>query len=365
MALKYAMIGCGMMGQEHVRNIGLLEDTDVAWIYEPDADMAAQAATLVPDCTMVDSIDALLDAEDLDAVVITSPNFRHVEQLEAIAAKRTVPILCEKPVYTAPADALRLKALRDSYGAPIWVAMEYRYMPPIAALLEQVEAATGGVKMLTVREHRFPFLPKVGNWNRTNAHSGGTLVEKCCHFFDLMRLVLKSDPVRVMASGGQEVNHIGEEYDGMASDIWDCAYVIVDFANGTRAMLELSMFAEGSEYQEHVHAIGGKGKIECYVPGPTRFWNSELGEPPMPHLIVSPRSPMGPKKIDVPVDPTLLAAGDHKGSTFYQHQRFRDVVLGQGKVDVTLEDGVWAVAMGLAAQESALTGKAVEIASPI
>lgn len=40
--------------------------------------------------------------------------------------------------------------------------MEYRYMPPIAALLERLQAATVGIKTLTIREHRFPFLEKSG-----------------------------------------------------------------------------------------------------------------------------------------------------------------------------------------------------------
>ena len=64
--------------------------------------------------------------------------------------------------------------------------------------------------MLTITEHRFPFLEKVQNWNRFNENSGGTFVEKCCHFFDLMRLILKSDPIRITASAGQEVNHLEE-----------------------------------------------------------------------------------------------------------------------------------------------------------
>jgi myo-inositol 2-dehydrogenase / D-chiro-inositol 1-dehydrogenase len=50
--------------------------------------------------------------------------------------------------------------------------------------------------------------------------------------------------------------------------------VIVDFARGARAMLELCMFAEGSRYQEEIGAVGPQGKIECLVParrgsGPT------------------------------------------------------------------------------------------------
>ena len=364
MTTHYGMIGCGMMGHEHVRNIHLLPDTAVSVIYEPDAGMRASAAALAPEAEMVDSIEALLAHPRLDALVITSPNFCHVEQLEQIAACVTLPVLCEKPLFTAPEDLGRIAHLRATYGAPIWVAMEYRYMPPIAKLVEQAEAATGGIRMLTIREHRFPFLEKVGDWNRFNARSGGTLVEKCCHFFDLMRLILKSDPVRVMASGGQDVNHLNEVYHGERSDIWDNAYVIVDFASGARAMLELSMFAEGSEYQEVVHAVGPTGKIEAHVPGPGRFWPDHLGEPPVPHLTVSPRAPKGPRRVEVPVDPTLLAAGDHNGSTFYQHQRFLRVVRENGPVEVNLRDGAWAVVMGMAAQESAATGQAVMLRAP-
>lgn len=54
----------------------------------------------------------------------------------------------------------------------------------------------------------------MNNWNRFNANTGGTLVEKCCHFFDLMRLFAGANPVRVMASGAIDVNHRDELYDG-------------------------------------------------------------------------------------------------------------------------------------------------------
>jgi predicted dehydrogenase len=61
------------------------------------------------------------------------------------------------------------------------------------------------------------FLRKVNNWNRFNTNSGGTLVEKCCHFFDLMRLFVGGNPVQVMASGAIDVNHKDEVYDGKVS----------------------------------------------------------------------------------------------------------------------------------------------------
>ncbi|OJJ09332.1 oxidoreductase [Alphaproteobacteria bacterium AO1-B] len=360
--VKYGVIGCGMMGQEHLRNIALLPDTEVVVIFEPDVGMAEQAARFAPHAKLVDSVDAVLNVEELDCILIASPNHCHVPQMEEIRQKRPLPLLVEKPLFTDPKDIAALEAFKASYPAPVWVAMEYRYMPPIAALIEQAEQATGGIKMLTIREHRFPFLDKVGSWNRFNRYSGGTFVEKCCHFFDLMRLIIKSEPVRVMASAGQDANHKEELYDGETPDILDNGYVIVDFENGARAMLELCMFAEGSRYQEEVSAVGPAGKIEALVPGPGRFWPRDLGEPPVPQLIVSPRNPKGPRQIDIPVDPTILDAGDHNGSTFYQHQHFVAVVRGEKTdVEVSLEDGRKAVEMGLAAQQSARTGQAVAV----
>lgn len=359
--LRYGIIGCGMMGQEHLRNIALLQDASVAAIFEPDPGMRAAAAALVPAARMVGSVAELLAIPEVNCLLVASPNYLHLGQLEEIARIRPLPVLCEKPLFTDPTDAPRLAALRAAYPAPIWVAMEYRYMPPVAHLLREAQAATGGVKMLTIREHRFPFLQKVGDWNRFNRNSGGTLVEKCCHFFDLMRLVAGCNPVRIMASGGQAVNHLDEVYDGQRSDIWDHAYVIVDFESGLRAMLELCMFAEGSRYQEEISAVGPKGKIECLVPGPGRFWPTHLGPAPVPKVIVSPRDPAGPVELDIPVDPALLAAGDHNGSTFYQHQGFQRAATGAQAAEVSLEDGWWAVAMGLAAQQSAASGQAVSL----
>ena len=359
--LHYGIIGCGMMGQEHLRNIALLDGASVAAIFEPDPAMRAAAAALVPGARMVGSVAEVLAVAEVNCLLIASPNYLHLQQLEEIARIRPLPVLCEKPLFTDPADAPRLAALRAAYPAPIWVAMEYRYMPPVAHLLREAAAATGGVKMLTIREHRFPFLQKVGDWNRFNRNSGGTLVEKCCHFFDLMRLVAGCNPVRVMASGGQAVNHLDEFYDGIRSDIWDHAYVIVDFESGMRAMLELCMFAEGSRYQEEISAVGPLGKIECLVPGPGRFWPTHLGAAPLPKIILNPRTPPGPVELDILVDPALLAAGDHNGSTYYQHAGFQRAATGATDPEVSLNDGWWAVAMGLAAQQSATTGEAVSL----
>ncbi len=353
----YALIGCGMMGQEHIRNIQFLENTKVVAIYEPDLEMQGIAKQLVPEVIFAQSIEELLAIEILDCLVIVSPNFTHVDILKQIAYTRPLPILVEKPLFTDPEDAEYIAELKTTYPCPIWVAMEYRYMPPLAELIKQVHSVTGGVDMLTIKEHRYPFLEKVNDWNRFNKYSGGTLVEKCCHHFDLMRLVMQSEPVNVMASAGQAHNHLDETYNGETPDIWDHGYVIVNFANGARAMLELCMFADGSRYQEEVTALGCDGKIECKIPGPSRFWDKSQGAEPIPKVTISPRVNKGPQVLDIPVDPKLLDAGDHNGSTFYQHEKFLQTVLGNQDPEVSLHDGWAAVLMGMAAQESARTGQ--------
>ena len=81
----------------------------------------------------------------------------------------------------------------------------------------------------------------------------------------------------------------------------------------------------------------------------------------MPRVVLSPRHPKGPRELEVPVDPVALAAGDHNGSTLYQHQRFNAVVRGAGAVEVGLRDGLAAVLMGLAAQASAASGQAIDL----
>jgi myo-inositol 2-dehydrogenase / D-chiro-inositol 1-dehydrogenase len=217
-------------------------------------------------------------------------------------------------------------------------------MPPAAAFVEQVHGGrVGTLRMLSIREHRFPFLVKVGDWNRFAANTGGTMVEKCCHFFDLMRLITRSEAVRVYCSGAMDVNHLDERYEGRTPDIIDNSYTTVDFADGSRAMLDLSMFAEGAENQEEITAVGDAARLDCLIPEGS--------------LVYSPRTGfMSPKRVErshVGVDQHALDAGSHHGATYYQHQKFLGAVRGEGPVEVTAHDGLMAVAIGTAAEISA------------
>ena len=82
------------------------------------------------------------------------------------------------------------------------------------------------------------------------------------------------------------------------------------------------MFADGSQFQEMIHAVGSEGKLEVKVPGPARLWTGPQDRRPVAQLIDSPRAACNPVTTECPVDETILAAGDHNGSTYYQHQKF-------------------------------------------
>lgn len=362
--LRYGLIGAGMMGREHIRNIALIPGSEITAIADPSAEQVALSIAEAERCLGQSPRGfgdhrLLLESGLCDALVIASPNDTHVAILTDIfRLAPTLPILCEKPIATSEADCLKLEALAPHHRAPIWVAMEYRYMPPVAELRRAVAAGEiGRLRMFAIREHRFPFLEKVDDWNRFAARTGGTLVEKCCHFFDLMRLVVGAEPVRVYASGAADVNHREERYEGRTPDILDNAFVVVDFANGARASLDLCMFAEGAFFQEEIAATGDAARIEAKIPGPARFWPG--GAERASEIVVSPRAPKGPETRAVHVDEHVLKAGDHHGSTYFQHLGFRAAVLESGPVDVTLADGLKAVRMGLAAERSAREGIAV------
>lgn len=367
--VRYGVIGTGMMGCEHLRNIAALPDAMTVASADPVARSRRRAGDALPGQAVAVYEDHrdLLARDDLDAVLIASPNHTHAAVVRDVFDLRPdLHVLIEKPLCTTVADCEDLIVRRDRrpHGAGIvWVGLEYRYMPPVARFLEEIRHGTvGHLRMLAVREHRFPFLRKVGDWNRFSANTGGTLVEKCCHFFDLMNLAIGARPLRVMASGGQDVNHLDEEYDTdggrRRADILDNAYVIVEYANGVRAMLDLCMFAEGGPNEQELVATGDVAKIEAFVPsGLLRI--GVRGGPPRPNGEATSRAI---REIDASADDRIGFAGFHHGASYLEHVAFADAIRVGAQPSVSLEDGLWSVAVGEAAHLSIDQGRAVRLA---
>lgn len=331
--LRYGVIGTGMMGVEHIQNILALDNCVVSAVADPhqeSLDMAQLAVGLETPLAKFETIEELIASELCDALVIASPNHTHHAVLIP-AIESGLHLLVEKPLCTTLADCrdvLDRAAQRsaDHGDQVIWMGLEYRYMPPLRRLMAELESGSiGDVKMVAIREHRFPFLVKVDNWNRFSKNSGGTLVEKCCHFFDLMMRATRSRPVRVMASGAQDVNHLDEVYDGEPSDIMDNAYVIVDFANGKLEALDT----------ESVVRIGKRTDD-----------------------IISGINVVTEEKV---TDVTIKHQGLHHGASYLEHVDFAEAIRAGRSADVTLLDGLWAAAIGFAAHRSIETGLPVTL----
>ena len=350
--IRYGIIGCGSMGREHIENIKSLDGSEITAIADPHPASREESLALLPDQPVVfESYQELLDSNLCDALVISTPNHNHVEVMRQ-ALKTDAHILMEKPLCTRVEDCLELVQLATGRNPIVWVAHEYRYMPPVAEMLRMTLAgAVGRVHQVAIREHREPFYPKVHDWNRFSANTGGTLVEKCCHYFNLMDLVLRERPVLVFASGGQRVNHLDESYGGRKADILDSAYVVVEYPSGARAMLDLCMFAENSVDNEQIIVVGDTGKLESLLPSLTlRYGRREdWGTRAVWGQSASSGKGVSVRRI---WDTSIKYMGNHFGASYVEHRKFANAIRQGLPPEITLEEGLRAVATGIAAHRS-------------
>jgi len=357
--VRYGVIGVGAMGREHIENLKHIEGTSVTAIADPFPDSLARAKSLIDgEVKTYSDYRDLLNSNLVDAVIIATPNYTHVDVLKDALAT-SLHVFIEKPLCTTIEDCLNVINWSKNRKGLVWMGLEYRYMPPVAELIKIVHGGgVGDVQQVTIREHREPFYPKVGDWNRFRAKTGGTLVEKCCHYFNLMDHIAKETPVRVFASGGQRVNYLDEVYDGKPADMLDSAYVIVEYATGKRAMLDLCMFAENTVDKEYISVTGSAGKIESFLPsleirhgkraavGNFKEWTYAAGKT---------------KDFDIRKvwDDSIEYLGFHYGASYLEHKKLHSAIVEGGKPEVTLEEGLRSVATGLAAHKSIDEGRPV------
>jgi predicted dehydrogenase len=368
--IGYGIIGSGMMGGEHILDLNHIDGAAVVALADPVAtsidwglacvEAGAGGADAKARVNTYSDYNDLLADPTVDVVVITTPNVTHAAVLaDALATDKHV--LIEKPLCTTVEDCMKVVETAERRDAITWMGLQYRFMPTAAAMLGQLaQGVCGTTRMVSIREHRLPFLKKVGDWNRFTRNTGGTLVEKCCHFFDLMHLVAGAHPVRVMASGGQDVNHLDEQYeiDGRmeTSDILDNAFVIVEFANGVRGALDLCMFAEGGRFEQEITITGDLAKMEATVPGDV-VWVGERSVAAGHGFALG----SGVREVPAPMDPRVPYPEFHQGASYMEHLALADAIRAGRPAAVTVTEGMWAVATGAAAHRSIDERRPVEL----
>jgi predicted dehydrogenase len=229
---RLGVLGLGHRARSLIRAARLTGRFDVTAIgdaWEGEAGPVGRAADEAPEASYVRSWRALL-AEDIDAVVIAVPNDRHRELVvSALEAGRHV--VCEKPVAPTLEEMRAVLAAAARSTAVLHIGMELRYAPMTRALLTDLDSgALPEPRLVWAQEFRPPFRPGARGWRLDRRRTGGTLVEKNCHHFDLFCVLLADRPVAVTASG-----------TGAPSGMLEHAAVTVEFAGGALASCAVAM----------------------------------------------------------------------------------------------------------------------------
>jgi myo-inositol 2-dehydrogenase/D-chiro-inositol 1-dehydrogenase len=354
-----AIIGTGTIGQEHMYVATLLGRARVHGIYDSQVQSMDSAEKNFKDYSdqslirYADLASACSDPE-VDALMICTPNYTHADVLK-VAMRSGKPIFLEKPMATTLVDADAIVKANDAYPSFIQIGLQYRYKAQYIEAFHEVQQRTsvGVVKTISMSEYRPPFLDKVGQWNKFNQYSGGTLVEKCCHYFDLINLLADAMPVRVYASGGQAVNFLDFQKDGVPADIDDHAFVIIDYANGVRANFTLNMFCH--DFTEELVVTGDRGRLVA-----NELFNVHQQQPSKATIVLEKGEWGASKQTDVTYAREIEKSGHH-GATYYEHVAFVDQLDGKACESATPVQGLWSMIVASAAQHSIKTQQAVDI----
>ena len=357
---KINVIGAGMIAHEHMLVTMLEGRAVIHGIYDVSKHSIHRATTMFKEhypnnpLVVYDSLEAACNDPEVAALLICTPNYTHM-QIAREAVKSGKHIMMEKPMVTTIEEALEMRQLVKNCQATFQVGLQYRYKAIYAETRTEVlqNKALGDIHTISIVEHRVPFLDKIKQWNKFSRYSGGTLVEKCCHYFDLFNLFSDSKPDYVYAVGGQAVNFKDFTYEGEKSDILDHSLVSVVYENGVMCSLNLCMFAP--MFYEEITICGKQGRLrayenEDYLPDKRHQTHFEM-------LTADHR----PSKVMTPCYPEVIQRSGHMGGTYFSHKYFVDNMDGKPTDTATVDEGFWSVVVGIAAEKAVKTGQVVYI----
>ena len=151
-----------------------------------------------------DDVGAMVSEQALDAVIVTTPDFTHADIIVRVL-RAGADAVVEKPLTIDAASAQRIVAAVKETGRRVVVTFNYRYSPRNSALKEVITSGRIGRVLSVTFEwvldtaHGADYFRR---WHREKVNSGGLLVHKSSHHFDLVNWWLADTPARVYASGG-------------------------------------------------------------------------------------------------------------------------------------------------------------------
>src|ERR1043166_2825694 len=231
------------MGLTHVSSFARLcgRDVEIAAVTSSNPTHIKMAAAIAPAARVCQS-ELELIRSPLDAVVISTPNFIHVRlALETLRSGKH--LFLEKPCGINRAECRELLNAAQRTDRIVMIGHELRYSPYFQKIKRLIDrGAIGTPRLVWCREFRGPFQKKSRDWIEDPTRSGGTLVDKNCHHFDLMNWWAGARPKRVAAFGGCAVNFQTSEKKSPRR-VHDHATVVFEYENGVRGTHQLCLFA--------------------------------------------------------------------------------------------------------------------------
>lgn len=202
------VIGCGYFGREFANLANEVNGLRTVAVFGGrNAAKTAEETGSV----FTDSLEALLEVEGVDAVIIASPNDSHKEPA-LMAAARKKHVFCEKPVALTPEDTSEMLDACLSQNVRFMAAHIMHLMPGIAKAKLLIEKGEIGTPILCHAERTGWDEPKpADNWKKNTERSGGHLFHHI-HELDLL-LSIMGPAEAVFTAGGRVAHRQGEQDD--------------------------------------------------------------------------------------------------------------------------------------------------------
>ena len=325
--LRVALLGFGLGGRAfHAPLVATTPGLELAAVVTRDPERRAQAAQDHPDATLLDAAeDVWARADELDLVVVTTPNRSHVP-LATAALEHGLPVVVDKPLAATAAEARGLADAARERGLALSPFHNRRWDGDALTLRALVdEGRLGDVWRLESRFERWRPTPKEG-WRESAdpADGGGQLLDLGPHLVDQALWLLGPAP---LAHAEVRVRRAGVEAD-------DDAFVALAHASG--AISQLWMGATAARSGPRFRVLGSEAG---YVKDGLDVQEAQLKAGTWPGAAgygAEPEAAWGTLGADDDVAPVATRTGDY--GAFYA--QMAAAVRGEGPVPVEPADAV-------------------------
>lgn len=384
--VKVGLVGSGQRAASYFRNLPsyMADSVSLAAIAEPDPERREAFAGLFDSQPeFYDDGVEMVRERDLDAVVIATPNDQHVPYaLEAMS--RGLPLMLEKPVATTLEGLSALWSGEQARPASrTVVGFVLRYTPFYERVREIVRSGRLGEILAVQADENLGTgltLMQYQGWRQDVEHSGGWMLEKCCHDLDVLGYVLDSHPVRVHSMASALAFRPRPEDEQLPRFRPAAAPGELDFGdeatkNALRSTTQHSPYAPSGLPDRQVATLEfARGTLATFTsvmaqPRTTRrlriFGTEGLleGDLSARSIDLSFPDPIGGSEYAQEHETVQVGASGHNGGDEVLGEMFWHLAAGEDRVPrAGLAEGIDAVLCAMALQDSARTGMPVEIA---